>query len=442
MAAMPDGRGRRARFFSGRGVGASPSVDAAFFYTAKHLAETECPQDESAYFQFGYQAFGPVLYGFSCWLMGKLEQDEIERVLFFARDGYIMREAFKLLPGHERFESRYAYVSRRSLRVPTLWAVPNEGRLEAAAMTKYISVHDFIESVGLDADAYGDVAQQLGLSLDDVFKSDEFRDDERLLRLVDAVWPDVADNSRAEFDAALAYLRGLGVDGKVAVVDIGWRGSIQLFFEKLVRLGGIDADVTGYYLNLSSGMHHELSMRGYRHDIDNVSEGCDELRGYIGLLETMFLKTEGSTERYLVSEGGGVVPVLADYEYAEAGGFSADMEHVRDVQRGALSFIGDYVAAGEPVRGFSSDVAFKNLDDFANHPSWKAIDMFGSFPFFNDGTVTRLAGSNDALYNLTHLGEMKRDLYGSRWRVAFLKRNLKVPLPYYALFKALMHVAM
>lgn len=433
---------RRAHFFSSRGVGVSPSVDAAFFYMARSLAETVCPVDESTYFEFGYQAFGPVLYGFSRWLLAWLERDGIERVLFFARDGYIMHEAFGLIPGHEQFESCYAYVSRRSLRVPTLWSVADERRLEAAAMTKYISVHDFIESVGLDAIAYGDTVVKLGLSLEDVFKSDEFREDERLVRLVDEIWPEVVDNSKEEFVSALAYLSELGVSGKVAVVDIGWRGSIQLFFERLIDLGGLDADVTGYYLNLSSGMHHELKMRGYRHDIDNLSEGCDELRGYIGLLETMFLKTEGSTERYEVSADGKATPVLADYEYGLPDGLSTDMEHVRDLQRGALSFIRDYVDAGEPVRGFSSTIAFKNLDDFANHPSWEAIDMFGSFPFFNDGAVTRLAGSNGALHNLTHLGEMKRDLYGSRWRVAFLKRNLKVPLPYYAIFKALMRVAM
>ena len=71
------------------------------------------------YYTFGFERFGPVLYGFSVWLFENLKRNNIEEVWFMARDGYIMREAYHLLGYHNVIPDRYFEASRRSLRVPS-----------------------------------------------------------------------------------------------------------------------------------------------------------------------------------------------------------------------------------------------------------------------------------------------------------------------------------
>lgn len=64
-------------------------------------------------YQIGYEVFGPLLYGYTCWLINKLEENRIKKVFFFSRDGYIMQKAFNILKPD--FKNSYFYASRRSI---------------------------------------------------------------------------------------------------------------------------------------------------------------------------------------------------------------------------------------------------------------------------------------------------------------------------------------
>ncbi len=72
-------------------------------------------KERSEYFNFGFQYFGPFLYGFTKWLSGRLSEEGLTNVFFFSRDGYMMQKAFELLePDFPK--TKYVYFSRKSLR--------------------------------------------------------------------------------------------------------------------------------------------------------------------------------------------------------------------------------------------------------------------------------------------------------------------------------------
>ena len=73
------------------------------------------------YYNFGYHKLGPLLLGFSHWLNNKVREEGIEKIYFFSRDGFIMKQSFDLLFRNENIKTFYLEVSRRSLRVPILW---------------------------------------------------------------------------------------------------------------------------------------------------------------------------------------------------------------------------------------------------------------------------------------------------------------------------------
>lgn len=412
-----------------------------FYKVFEDFIEQTEKKTGNPYYQFGYETFGIILYGFCKWMIRDLKKRNIRKVVFFSRDGYIMKKAFELMPEAKEFDVSYIYVSRRSLRVPQLW-VNQEDRLRAMFPTKYISIGDLLTSVGLDPALYKQAAEREKLSLDTVIKDQDIEKDPRVKHFLEILWPDILENAHCEYDILKKYLKQFSFEERTAVVDIGWRGSMQYFLSKLLPEAGIDTKMTGYYITLSSSMIRGLDMHGYLTDVDAEGDGCDLLRGYVGLIEAMFMKDEGSVEKYR-EDNGKVVPVLYESEDEKSDDMISEMKKVSQIQRGALDCVTNLcrLKTLEKV-SFSSEAAFTYLSNVGNHPAWKDIRLFGWFPFYNNGTVSRLADARPLFYYLIHPRKAKNDLYISRWRVGFLKKMCMLPLPYYRMFRILMKLTM
>lgn len=398
-------------------------------------------KDADDYYVFGYETFGIILYGFCRWMMADLEKKGISQILFFSRDGYIIKKAFESIPGHEKFNTKYMYASRRSLRVPLLWK-ENRATVKGTCPTKYISLGDYLNSLGLDPLKYSELVRKYDFSLQTVIEESDIETDEKLVLLLEKIWKDVSNLSREEYKSLECYLNQFETEKDVAVVDIGWRGSLQYFLEKMLFSMGRDTHLHGYYVNLSSSMIKGIDLRGYLHDLDGSSHGCDEVRGYAGLIELLFLKSEGSVEKYERGADGNIQPKLLPYEYMDENGeYTKECILVRNIQAGALQFIRDIVASNIELN-YSSQTAFINLTKFANHPKLRNLEMFAGFRFYNNGSVSYLAKARPLGHYLLHPGDFKTDFYGCRWRIGFMKNLLKVPLPYYRIFKTIMKITL
>ena len=218
--------------------------------------------------------------------------------------------------------------------------------------------------------------------------------------------------------------------------------SMQYFLGKMLESMRRGGHLRGYYITLSSSMKKGLDMHGYLQGVDGNSKGCNLLRGYVGLIETLFLKPDGSVRNYKI-ENGEVVPELFTCEYIEKdGSYSKEIRAVQNVQKGALQFIEDYISDGmDKNDNFSPKTAFANLSHFSNHPTLKNLEMFADFKFYN-GTTTYLARAGRLRQYVLHPGKLKEDFYGCRWRIGFMKNLFKIPFPYYWLFQLLMKMTL
>lgn len=64
----------------------------------------------------GYLFFGALTLSYLSWLISKTEENDIEKILFISRDGYILKEAYENIIKHRKqyvCESEYFYTSRR-----------------------------------------------------------------------------------------------------------------------------------------------------------------------------------------------------------------------------------------------------------------------------------------------------------------------------------------
>ena len=81
----------------------------------------------SDYYKFGFERFGPFLYGYTNWLYKKIVKSGCKKVFFFSRDGYMMKKAFDIYNSdntismcisQEKVLGRRCYTSFQNIRIP------------------------------------------------------------------------------------------------------------------------------------------------------------------------------------------------------------------------------------------------------------------------------------------------------------------------------------
>ena len=65
-----------------------------FYKVFEDFIEQTEKKTGNPYYQFGYETFGIILYGFCKWMIRDLKKRNIRKVVFFSRDGYIMKKGF------------------------------------------------------------------------------------------------------------------------------------------------------------------------------------------------------------------------------------------------------------------------------------------------------------------------------------------------------------
>ena len=74
--------------------------------------------------EVGYAVFAPLIFGFTHWLYQTTQDDKIQELLFFARDGYFLKDYFNQLQDYckpqEKVEADYFFISRRLAAVASI----------------------------------------------------------------------------------------------------------------------------------------------------------------------------------------------------------------------------------------------------------------------------------------------------------------------------------
>lgn len=392
-----------------------------------------------AYYKFGYDKLGPLLYGFSKWLLCELKKRGISKVFFFSRDGLIMKKSFEIV-NQDNIETFYLEVSRRSLRVPTLFFnYSAENLLTMLSPSNLIPLSSIFDIVGLDIKAYSMLIKEIGLDENETVSRKTFLCNTKILTLLDMIRGDVEKNSREEYAALVEYIKQCQLGGKFAIVDIGWSGGMQRFLEQTLDMLHVDHQITGFYTGVADYYKRNiksknLDLNGYLFDFSHDSMAVDSRSGFVGLYEMFFLETKGSVKKYLLGEGGRVYVERFPYEYCRNGQNMPEIEKICVLQQGGLDFV---KKAKECDLEMNRSAASKSLLNAGNCPSRKVLKLFADFHFYDEGVFSKLAAPKSILFYAFHVNQLKTDLYLSRWKIGFLKRLFKLPLPYLYLYELL-----
>lgn len=271
----------------------------------------------------GAQLCGPLLTGFLIWLLAKLEGKQYDHILFLARDSSLF---YKIIEKHlkdielggERIFTKlspinYAYISRAAITLPTLFDISIQKIHRMIAGNESRSVREWLRIYGIDTTtAITREIHSCGFSSDEIQVKGS---DKRMGCLLQQVYPLIIAASRPAKEEALKYFEQFKGE-RLAVVDLGWVGSVQQGFTKLMNCFG-DTTVDGYYFSLwnelffsRASLHDNYYAYLRDYDKDFFADIPTLLQqGGVELLEDIFSASTGTTLGYF--DGG---PILEDAE--------------------------------------------------------------------------------------------------------------------------------
>lgn len=402
---------------------------------------------ENEYFQFGYECFGPLLYGFVTWLFKDMKKNSVKQVFFMARDGFIMKRIYESLEFDKVIPDFYFEASRRSLRVPSYdERMTYEDFIDGLSVPNKTTIVQILDSFGLDYQKYGIVAEKCGFSENEQIKRDFLYDNDKFKNMFNMIHKNIIVNAKKEAHMLQEYLAQFDFSKKTAMVDIGWGGSMQKYLLGTLENMEVKNDICGYYVGLTHKARKnlgELSYRakGYAFDNLNNPNGFDLERPFVGLFETLFLEQEGSVKRYTVSNKE-IKAERYSYEYFSEGKLQKEAICVKQIQDGAVRFAKDFAKSiNSKYVENDSNIYFSNLYQIGIAPSLGDVKRFGKFEFFNNGSKVYLANPQSITKYIIRPQKLMADLFDSQWKVGFLKALLKLDLPYLKIFNLLRHIS-
>jgi len=206
----------------------------------------------------GSDVVGPLWFAFVEWCLDEASKRGVKRLYFVARDGQIMhRIAGRIVAARKiPLDCRYLYGSRQAWHPASIDRFAKEDLEWLLAPTRFLSVQQVFERVGLSLEDFGGRLKAAGFA-EAIWRcnlSPGQRASLGGLLLTPDITSAVEKAAVEKRKLVLRYLEQEDVfDGTpFAIVDIGWNGNMQRSLAKLLLVGGRTetSRLTGFYFGL------------------------------------------------------------------------------------------------------------------------------------------------------------------------------------------------
>lgn len=376
------------------------------------------------YYEFGYKCFGPLLLGFSNWLINNLHNSNMKDIYFLARDGHILKEAFDILNLKKEFQTHYLYGSRRALIVPSLhkYSTINDMTGHINLPTK-ILVTDLFKRLGLEKENYESLCLNNGIDLNQYYNLNYILNSKEFECVLSELLDKIKENSTEEYNAMISYFKKMKFENKVAIVDIGWNGNMQYAINEVIE----NATTFGYYVGLNPNNKNfdKINLDGFICTKNYNEKEYEKLKSFMALFESFFLAQHGSVKKYLLNSNDDVE--LYEYEYSDIN----DINVIKLIQNGAMDYL-NRIKNYDSFRYISNDsqIYSFNIFNVALNPNIDDAKNLGEILFYEDG-IQYIAKVENGF----------KDYKKSLWKIGFMKNFLKFNFPYYKFYSILKKIS-
>ncbi|MCR5702187.1 MAG: HAD-IA family hydrolase [Lachnospiraceae bacterium] len=233
------GREYRHGKYTERSVG--ESVANAIINNEIHNGITEL----NSYQQFGYIYGGMLVAGYCNWLNEKAKEKNVDKLLFLARDSYIIHKCYNDF--YKEYDCDYVFASRKAVlylvmdRYPELYI---ERVIKEHAEEANKSVEAILKQSHMDC--LINHLSEVGVNKDDCFNVNNFK---YIVQLIYQYKSDILKELEQMQNAAKVYWTSVIGDSKtIALVDVGWRGTISFCLKYFLNdICDIDVDIISFF---------------------------------------------------------------------------------------------------------------------------------------------------------------------------------------------------
>ena len=411
-----------------------------YYQIIESFINNNIPQNKDKYFKIGYEILGILLYGYSKWLLNELKKEKINKVIFLAREGALLKRAFDELNNNnikkeqtdtkkQYIESKYLYVSRRSTRVALLKNIKKlEDIFEIVKMRRIIDLSSFFINIGLDIKKYQKILEKYNCN-----ENTNIKEIPEFEKLFNEIKQDIIENAKKEEKILIEYLKQQGFQGKIAICDVGWIGTMQHSLEKIAQNNNLEVDIIGYYMGQADKAKEfiEQGMKSKAYLFEYNTDEYIKVRAFLNLFESFFLAQHGTTKKYEIKNSI-AKPILAECEYS-----NEELEIFKNIQEGAMQFIKDFSEFDRYEIKIEPQMAWKSFKQLGLNPTLKDVKLFGNISYVETKKV-QFANPNNIFYYIIHPKKMYYDFCNCSWKIGFLKRLFKVKLDYFKLYKIML----
>lgn len=366
-----------------------------------------------SWWQLGWQFGGPVMLAFLDWIQQRATQDGVERILFVARDGFLLHELHQQA-ANSQIESVYLRGSRVSFSLAAL----NEHNFTAhvpflLSGAEGITVADLFARIGIELPDER-VLQDLGLA-DNVQIGPE--NQSHIERFLCSMRPSILRVAREARRGLHQHLLELNLQEgmRVAFVDVGWSGTTQkAFMDALHEM--LPLDVVGYYLGLSAPAHELERTKGLRMRVFTEETGVSsslslELYRNRAVAELFFSAPHPTTIGYCIRPNG----QLNFIEDTERGVHYSISKVTESINKG----IREYVLEARLIRPnyniCDSAMAINNLLQLTFNPTNEQAELVGKIYNWDAWASTEAYRIYFANSSTEYTGKQKPDLWPAGW---------------------------
>ena len=377
--------------------------------------------NECSFFQkYGFECLGPVLVGAAIHIHEMIKNNVYSSVFFLSRDGYMLKQIYDKMFENEHIKCEYMYISRKSIQFPLLCSYDNiQDYLLLNGDKKIWTYKMFCNRLGIDSTEALDNWLNEGLTENFRFYATQIETDKRIRAFFDLYKEQIVNKSLQAANIVKKYLKQIGFGGKVLIVDTGGYGTTQKCLEAFCCRNGIEAKITGAYLWLFDKPNIDAVAFPY---MENTSHG-----GETQITELPLTAHEGTTEGYRVNNESLIEPELGEYEYTKY----PDIEiAINEMQQGAIEFANLYdKCIGLNI--LDNETSYMNTKRVSRKPRFEEAKKFGNLVFLSDHQESFLASPQPFLSYIKNYRMLVDDFKASNWKIGFLKRLFRIPLPYY-----------
>ena len=370
-------------------------------------------------YELGFEVFGPILYGFTKWLLQQCKMLNLKKLFFFSRDGYLLKKSFDLM--QTDIDTTYFYISRKAVITPVLQFDSSFQEIlnHYKSWDKKFSWQYVFKRFNIPDHLYEPILKRMGIDSQVTMTLTDLLQIEDTKTIFKQLAPFLRSNSEEQLLLLKRYMNEENFSGTLGIIDMGAGCSIEFALNELLKQ--TDISVTPYYLYVHSALENTDHRKKYLDSGLKNPQFNTMLRFCYMFLEIILAAPHGSVSGY-TKDCNQINPILEDNEYEIPFKNTTEAHYIEILQKGALDFVQQFQQRLGKYMDLEERDALIGFKNFGITPLPEDIRLWGDFQILLD-RYTKLIDSPAHSYFGRPLKFFK-DMLNNVWPSGFFMKHI------------------